>query len=128
MPVSGYASAYQRDDVLSATPLRLTLLVINGALSRLERARRAAEQNKPVEYRSEVNRARALIAELAGALDHARGGAIAKQLEALYEFMLMRLLLPSATPDVVGLGHADELIRKIKDGFEHVLASGIEKP
>lgn len=123
-PMGG--AAYRRDDVLTATPLKLVVLTMNGGLNRLDRARRAIERGDDVAYRSEINRARALVAELLGAIDHAAGGVIAQDLAALYEFMLSRLLKPSAKPDRAAVDAAHGLLKTIKDGFDVILANGAE--
>lgn len=120
------SAAYRRDDVLTATPLKLVVLTMNGALNRLERARRAIERQDDPGYRSEINRARALVADLLGALDHAAGGEIAKDLGALYEFMLTRLLKPSAKADRAAVDSAHGLLKTIKEGFDVILANGAE--
>lgn len=119
-------AAYRRDDVLTATPLKLVVLTLNGGLNRLERARRAAERNDDAGFRTEVNRARALIAELLGSLDHAAGGEIASDLSALYEFMLTRLLKPTTRPDKAAVESAHGLLKTIKEGFDVILANGAE--
>jgi len=119
-------AAYRRDDVLTATPLKLVVLTLNGGLNRLERARRAAERNDDLGFRAEVNRARALIAELLGSLDHAAGGQIASDLSALYEFMLTRLLKPTTRPDKAAVESAHGLLKTIKEGFDVILANGAE--
>jgi flagellar protein FliS len=118
------SAAYRRDDVLTASPLRLVVLTMNGAITRIERARRGAESGNVTVYRTELNRARALIAELLAALDRPSGGEIATQLESLYEFMLTKLLAPGKAPDTNQLAMAQNLMKTIKDGFDNVLASG----
>jgi flagellar secretion chaperone FliS len=120
-------AAYRRDEVFTATPLRLVVLTMNGALNRLERARRAADRGDSPAYRSELNRGRALIAELLGALDHTAGGEIARELAAIYEFMLTKLLRPKPQLDKVGLEQAHALLKTIKDGFDVLLTNGAEK-
>lgn len=120
-------AAYQRDDVFTASPLRLVCLTMNGVMSRIDRCRRALKTQDKVQYRHELNRARALISELLGALDKNLGGEIATQLEALYEFQLTRLLTIGPEMDPRKLDNAYDIMKTIKEGFDAILATGAEQ-
>ncbi len=121
------SAAYRRDDVLTASPLRLVVLTMNGFLNRAERARRAVEARDLAGYRTHLNTARAIVCELLGALDRNTGGEIAENLGSLYEFMLANLLKPGVAPDLAALSTAAELMKKIKEGFDVILAAGAEQ-
>jgi len=122
------AATYQRDEVLTASPLRLVVRVFAGAMTALQRGRRHIEQGNTVAYRREVNRARGLVSELLGALDKEQGGEIAVQLEALYEFILTQLLGRTTTPNLKALTDAEEILGKLKEGFDAILEIGDESP
>jgi flagellar protein FliS len=121
--VRGQAAAYLRDEVLTDSPLRLVVRVFGGALTAIERARRHADAGRLNDYRHELSRANGLVSELLAALDKQRGGEIAVKLESLYEFVITRLLRPSARPDAASLARAERILRTLKEAFDAVLAS-----
>lgn len=120
------AAAYRRDEVLTSSPVRLVCRVYAGAITALERARKSHESGDETTHRKELWRARALIGELMGAVDHDDGGEIAQRLTGLYEFLLTELLRPRAQPDLKAIASAESVLRKLKEGFDGVLASGAE--
>lgn len=119
-----YAAAYQRESILTESPIGLVVKVYQGALTALDRARRFAGEGDMNAFRSQLGKASALVAELLGALDHERGGEIAERLSTLYEFILTQLLRPTKTPDLVAVQHAERLLMTLKEGFDAVHASG----
>lgn len=125
-PNSNPAAAYQRDEILTSSPVRLVCRVYSGAITALERARKSHENGDDTTHRKELWRARALIGELMGAVDHDEGGDIANRLTGLYEFLLTELLRPRAQPDLKSISAAETVLRKLKEGFDGVLASGAE--
>ena len=123
-PYQGAAAVYQDHEVTTATPVELVVRVLGGAISRIERARRAADRGEINTLRTQVDRARALVSELMSALDFEEGGEIAERLGALYQFLLTELLHPQVRPNVAALDSAADVLAKIKEGFDAILASG----
>jgi len=121
------ASTYQRDDLLTASPVRLVVRVLAGAITSLDRCEHARGRSNGNLFRKELNRARGLVGELFGALDKDAGGEIAVRLEALYEYILTQLLGASAAPNTSQLRLAGELLTRIKEGFDVVLEADIER-
>jgi len=113
------ADTYQQNDLFTASPLRLVIRVLGGAISSIERSAQYQQQSDGNRFRKELNRARGLVAELFGALDKEQGGEVAERLEALYEYILTQLLGPSAGTNQ--LRFAAELLTKVKEGFDTIL-------
>jgi len=122
-PARSAALAYRREEVLTASPVRLVVRVLAGAIGALERARRHVESGDALSGRTEVGRATGLVAELLGALDRDRGGDIAARLDTLYRFVLRRIWGNATRPDPDALRHAERILRTVKEGFDVVLAS-----
>jgi len=68
-----------------------------------------------------MNKAIALIGQLNGTLDMERGGQIAVNLRALYEYMLNRLTLANATNDTSLVAEVSGLVAKIKSGWDQIV-------
>src|SRR4051812_15196950 len=91
-PHSQAAATYREREVLTASPVKLTVMVYDHVIVNLRRAQ-LAHAAKNIEATVEATgRARDGITELLATLDMERGGAIATQLRSLYGFMLTELV------------------------------------
>lgn len=103
-----YARRYTQAQVASVDRHRLLLLVFDGGLTFLGRAREALAAGDLPRFGEALGRSQAIISELLGTLDHQAGGDIAGQLARLYDFMLVHLTEANARQSV---RHVDEVIR-----------------
>ena len=89
--------AYQRGQVGSANPVRIILLLYEGAV----RFSRQAQANfdEPAQRGHALGRAHAIVSELLSALDHERGVHIAANLETLYNFVIEGLIKANVDGD-----------------------------
>jgi flagellar protein FliS len=83
---------YQEMEILSATPEGLVVLLYEGALRQLASACEHGREKRAAERGGALLRAHAIVTELRHALDHERGGEIARNLDALYEFAIDRII------------------------------------
>ena len=86
-----YAREYARAQVTSVDRTRLLLLVFEGGLAFLQRARAGLAGGDLAAFGHNLGRAQAIIGELLGTLDYEAGGTIARDLARLYDFMLVHL-------------------------------------
>jgi flagellar secretion chaperone FliS len=91
MTYASQAAQYRETQVMTASPEQLVVILYDHILVSLRRARLAIDNGK-VELRVEhLSRAREALGELLSTLDHEKGGAIARDLTALYVFLLSEL-------------------------------------
>jgi len=84
-------NAYKQTSVVTADPGRLVLMCYEGAIGSLKIAREKYI-SKEYEAKAEaVQKAQTIISELMQALDFKKGGEVAGNLEALYNYMLRRI-------------------------------------
>ncbi len=115
-----YAQTNVQTGVENATPHRLIQMLFEGALDRLAQAR-GAMQRRDYETKSKVmNKAMQIIAGLRSCIDLESGKEVAENLDALYDFMIRRLVSASARNDVGILDEVSELIRTIKSGWDEM--------
>ena len=82
---------YRETNVVTADPKRLVILCYEGAITSLKIAR-ARYLSREYEAKAKaLQKAEDIIGQLLGALDFEKGGEIAKNLSALYKYMLRRL-------------------------------------
>lgn len=110
------AQAYQTQQIMTATPAQLVVMLYERALRALRDAERAIAEGD-VQARFDHNkRATDIIAHLCSTLDMERGGEIAANLADLYRFMLDRLRR-------VDLGNDPQPAREVAGLLEPLLAS-----
>jgi flagellar secretion chaperone FliS len=117
--------------VAGASPSRLVQVMFEHILSNLaaaqgcmERIRGNLPMNEVAAKGKAVGKAVRLIGQLNGTLDMERGGQIAENLRALYLYMLDRLTAANVTNDARIVAEVSSLVRKIKSGWDQIVADG----
>ncbi len=83
-----YSNDYLKNQIATASKEQLLILFYDGAI-RFTRQAKIAIENKNIEGRNyAINKASAIVTELAATLDHSRASEIAADLDALYGYML----------------------------------------
>ena len=127
-----YRSVQSRGAVIDASPTRLIQLAYEQILAQLtvargcvERIQRKREVRDVVEKGVSIGKINALLGELAGSLNLERGEEIAKNLLALYGYMMTRLTVANLNNDVAIIDEISKLVREIKSGWDEVVTSGV---
>jgi flagellar protein FliS len=114
--------------VADASPTRLVQVMFEHILSHLATARGCmarVKNNRPLgEVLAKVaaiSKANALLAQLNATLDMERGGQVAQNLRALYEYMMNRLTLANAANDAALVAEVAGLVEKIKSGWDQIV-------
>jgi flagellar protein FliS len=89
--LAAYRSVATHGGVAAADPHQLILMLLDGALERLAKARGCLERGAQAEKTQHVSRALAIVGELRASLDPAQGQ-IAERLDALYDYITRQLL------------------------------------
>ncbi len=103
-----------------ASPHQLVLLLYDGALLSLERARHAMSASKPAQKGEAISKAISIIDYLRSMLDTAAGGQLAAQLAALYDYMKPRLLEANLKNDPRLLVEVAGLLEQIRSGWRAI--------
>ncbi|MFQ5513541.1 MAG: flagellar export chaperone FliS [Myxococcota bacterium] len=124
MQISVHAAhaAYQNGQVSSAEPLRIIVLLYEGAL---RFGRQALEHfADPASRGQALGRAHAIVAELLASLDHDRGEAIAGNLDALYAYILDALTAANVRGDRRALESVLGLLDTLLDAWRTIEQHG----
>jgi len=108
-------SSYQAQAAETAGPAQLVLMLYDGALSAVARARQAHDLQT---INRELLRAQDIVTELSVTLDHERGGPMAGNLAALYQFCLDRLVEANVNKDVDDLDAVSSLLQGVRDAWD----------
>jgi flagellar protein FliS len=100
--------------------LQLIVHMMQGALDRVATARGHMQRHEVAEKGQEIGRAIGLIDGLRVCLDNENGGDIAGNLDALYQYMLKRLVESNLNDEPAGLDEVAELLGEIKSAWQQM--------
>ncbi len=90
--MNGYTNQYLANTVNAASPEQLMLMLYDGAVRFVSLAIQAID-NGQIDKRSfYINKTSAIVSEFAATLDHNQDAKLAEDLDALYSYMLGRLM------------------------------------
>ncbi len=120
------ARAYRANAILTASPGQLVLLLFDGALNALALAKdafgRPAEDFKRYEtINRQLRKARGIIAELQGSLNHDASEEFAGLMHRLYDYYNRRLLEANLTKKVEPVVEVERLLGDLRNAWAEML-------
>ncbi|MGL4928615.1 MAG: flagellar export chaperone FliS [Plesiomonas sp.] len=120
----GTLQAYKKVSVdsqlQSASPHKVILMLLNGAIERLVQAKAAMQMGNIAVKGERLGKAMDIIANLQACLSEDEGGDIAKNLAKLYEYMQNQLLSANIHNDAKTLDEVMALLTEIKIAWESI--------
>ncbi|PQD96240.1 flagellar protein FliS [Pradoshia eiseniae] len=117
--------AYQSNAVTTASPGELTLMLYNGCL-RFIKAARMAMENKEIEKKNEnLIKAQNIISELRVTLNMELE--VSKNMMAMYDYILRRLIEANMKNDTAILDEAEELVTGFRDTWKQAIQLNRQK-
>ena len=106
---------------MSASPHQLIVMLFDGAQSALSRARILMDQGDIAGKGQAISKAINIIDNgLKNSLDHQRGGEVADNLAALYDYMKRRLLQANLHNDQQAIEEVVKLLDNIADAWRQI--------
>lgn len=105
-----------------ASPHQLVKLLLDGALERVASASGAMARGDVAASGEAIGKSISILDSLRVSLDHEKGGAVAANLELLYDYMTRRLLEANAATDADLLTEVMGLIKEIKLAWDEIPA------
>ena len=112
-------NAYKQNSVTTASPGELTLMLYNGCLKFLGKAKVAIEEKNIQEKNTNLQKAQAIIAELMSTLN--LDLEVSKQMLPLYEYMNRRLMEANIKNDIAIIEEVEGLVMEFRDTWKEVL-------
>jgi flagellar secretion chaperone FliS len=112
--------AYRQTSITTSSPMKLVLMLYDGALNFLERSIEAMNQKEMKNKTIALNRARDIIEELNNSLNTEIGGAMAVQLRRLYFFMNRHLFQANLKNDIQAVQEVIRLLSSLREAWQHV--------
>lgn len=118
--ISAYKSVAAHSVAHEADPHQLICLLMDGALDRLVIAKSHIARQDMIAKASVMHRVTEIIMELRESLNPAAGGEIAGNLDALYDYMINRLLVANMNNDASIVDEVIKLLKPIRDAWVQI--------
>jgi flagellar secretion chaperone FliS len=112
-------NAYKQNSVSTASPGELTLMLYNGCIKFIGKAKVSMEAKNISEKNYNIQRAQAIISELIVTLN--MDFEISKQMHPLYDYMNRRLIEANIKNDVTILDEVEGLVTEFRDTWKEVI-------
>ncbi|OBW58791.1 flagellar export chaperone FliS [Solibacillus silvestris] len=112
-------NAYKQNSVTTASPGELTLMLYNGCLKFLTRAKKAIEEKNIEEKNKNIQKAQAIISELMSTLNAELE--VSKQMIPLYDYMNRRLMEANINNDPTIIEEVEGLVTEFRDTWKEVI-------
>lgn len=119
----GYRAVDLEVRVCAASPYELVLVLFDGLLDELSRARGHIEANHYELKGQSLEKCMNILTALNSTLDYEEGGELVQDLSRLYDYCLHRLVDVSVSLSVAGIDEVVHLLGQIRDGWEGVNAA-----
>ena len=120
-PYNKYIKQYQASTVNTATPEKLMIMMFDGALQFLQKAKVAIAEGNLKERSQNIDGARKIIRELMRTIDLENGNDVSKQLFKLYNKMAMNLIKANVQRNAALIDIVIEDVSNIRWGFQKAI-------
>lgn len=115
--MNAYMSQYQNNQVLTASPGQILIMLYDGAIRFVRQARAAIDAGDRGGKAIAINKAVAIVTEFSNTLDREIGGEIALDLSRLYGFMVRELVAVNAHGEVERLEPVEKILLELREAF-----------
>lgn len=115
MTMNPYLDRYQNNQIATAKPEQILILLYDGAIRFVYRAAAAIDANNAEQKNININKTVAILSEFSATLDHTIGGQVAADLTALYNFMIRELTVVNRTNDLNRLENVRSILTELRD-------------
>jgi flagellar protein FliS len=114
---------YKQNQIATADPGKILLLLYEGVIDALKRATQHLAAGNMAEKGICILQAHDIITQFVVSLDYEIGGELAYNLETLYRYMLDQMLRANVKNDPGPLGEVISLLSTLKDGWESAVVA-----
>ncbi len=113
--------AYKQTQIETAAPEKLVLMLYNGALNKLKKAKSDIETSNLIEAHLNLIKVQDILLELMLSLDWSVGGELPSRLHALYDFMYRRLVQANIKKEIKPIDEVLNLLTELKDTWYQMM-------
>jgi flagellar protein FliS len=120
-PYNKYIKQYQTNNITTATPEKLMVMLFDGAIQFLQKAKTAIEEKNLQERSTNIEAARKIVRELMRTIDLENGNDVSKSLFVLYNRMAMKLIKANVSKNIALIDEVIEDLSNIRWGFQKAI-------
>lgn len=113
---------YFANQVRTASPEKIMIMLYDGAIRFLRQARQAMEEGDRVGRLKKISRVVAILTELSNTLDFEKGGEIAENLDGLYWYMIRELTSVNIRETVEPMDSAENILLELREAWVQAIA------
>ena len=118
------AHEYRKNAVNGASPLQLVIMLYDGALRFIESGKHSMAHQDFVRQNDQLQRAQNIILELMSCLDMQQGGDVAKNLLAIYTYVLEELVRGNCEDKPERLDRCMKILRDLRESWVAIDGQG----
>lgn len=115
--MNAYMNQYQNNQVTTASPEQVLIMLYDGAIRFVRQAKQAITDGRTGDKAKAIGKAIAIITEFSNTLDYEIGGDVALDLSRLYDFMVRELSAVNARNDAERLAPVVKILQDLRDAF-----------
>lgn len=121
MSYTSASKVYKKNQIETASPKQLVVLLYEGAIKRVRLAELAIEKNDITKANTNILKAQDIVTELMVSLNHQNGAnAIASELHVLYSYMINQLIQANIQKDTEKLVGTRNLLSELRDAWASI--------
>ena len=120
-PYNKYIKQSQTSNITTATPEKLMIMLFDGAIQFLQKAKNAIDEKNLQERSVNIEAARKIVRELMRTIDLENGNDVSKSLFRLYNKMAMKLIKANVSRNSALIDEVLEDIMNIRWGFQKAI-------
>lgn len=118
--ISAYQAASVQGNAEAASPHRVVLMLMDGALERVHAARGYIANGAMTEKSQVLHRAVRIVETLRDSLDMSAGGEIAANLSKLYDYVCMQIMQANLTNRAELLDEVSNLLSSVRGAWHEI--------
>lgn len=120
MSQKNISDIYRQNQINSASPKDLVILLYEGCVKKIRLAELALEENRLDLVNEHLIKAQDIITELSNTLDMESGGEIAENLDALYDYLLNELYKANIHKDVEKMEYVRNQMNELLESWKEI--------
>jgi flagellar protein FliS len=116
---TGY-QAYQKNKYETASPHKLILMLYDGALSNINRARQALKAGQRAEAHKFIQKSQNIVFELLACLNEEQGDEIARNLKEIYLYLVRLLMQANIQKKPEQLEEPETILKQLRQTWEQI--------
>lgn len=119
--MNAYLNQYKNNQIFSASPEQIMIMLYDGAIRFLTQAMQGIEDGNIELKNHGIQKAMAIVMEFRNTLDHNIGGKIAADLDSLYDYMIREMIQANINLDRSKLEAVHTMLSDLRDTWKEAI-------